>query len=105
MAERRRAMAEPDAPVETPEPPTPEEEETPEEDVPEPTVPGEEEPAPVQAVEPLLGLEEYVSVAGLGTPAQAALKRWLQVTRHDMHGHYPLAEWQEYHQAMMAHTG
>jgi hypothetical protein len=104
MSERRRGMAEPETPVEPPEP-SPGEEETPEEDVPEPTVPGEEEPEPVQAVvEPLLGLEEYVSVAGLGTPAQAALKRWLQVTRHDMHGHHPLAQWQEYHQAMMQHT-
>jgi hypothetical protein len=90
--------------VETPEPPTPEEE-TPDEDVPEPTVPGEEEPEPVQAVEPLLGLEEYVSVAGLSTPAQAALKRWLQVTRHDMYGHCTLAQWQEYHKEMLAYTG
>jgi hypothetical protein len=105
MAERRRGMAEPETPVEPPEPPAPgEEEETPDEDVPEPTVPSE--PEPEQAVvEPLLGLEEYVSVAALSTPAQAALKRWLQVTRHDMHGHYPLAQWQEYHTQMMAHTG
>jgi hypothetical protein len=105
MTERRRATAEPETPVETPEPAAPgEEEETPEEDVPEPTVPGE--PEPEQAVvEPLLGLEAYVSVAGLSTPAQAALKRWLQVTRHDMHGHCTLAQWQEYHQAMLAHTG
>lgn len=57
-------------------------------------------------VEPRLGLSEFAGIAGLSTPAQAALKRWMDiyVRVQASSGHYSLAQWQEYHRQMRAHT-
>ena len=122
MATRRHAVSDAEPPVESPPLPTEEElaqeapaEETPTEAPPAAEPPAEEpaetpasygEPQPEAIfVEPLLGLEEYVGVAGLGTPAAAALKRWLQTQRLDRQRHLTLAQWQAYHAQMLAYTG
>jgi len=86
-----------------------EEEEHPAHPIVEPQAPapvayGEPQPEAI-FVEPLLGLGEYVSVAGLGTPAAAALKRWLRLKRRDFNGHYTLAQWQDAEAQMMVYTG
>jgi hypothetical protein len=110
-------MTDAEPPVESP--PLPPEEEVAEADASEETTaePVEEAPPAEQPevyaepqpeaifVEPLLGLAEFVSVAGLSAPAQAALKRWLQTQRLDRQRHLTLAQWQAYHAQMLAYTG
>jgi hypothetical protein len=101
MATRRHAVTEAETPSETPEPVDEPVQETP---VEAPAAYAEPQPEAI-FVEPLLGLAEFVSVAGLSAPAQAALRRWLQTQRLDRQRHLTLAQWQAYHAQMLAYTG
>jgi hypothetical protein len=99
-----------EAPTETPTP------DAPETDVPEPVPPvpvpppeeeGEEEGGekePASAVEPRPSLGEFVTLVTIGTPARAALQRWMIQHGLDPSGNYPLSEWRTHLAACMAST-
>ena len=102
---------EPESPVETPEAP-PEEDDVPDPTPPAEEPPPEEQPAPEAQLEPHLGLGEFLVTApalrGLSLSVQkaaaAGMKAWMRQQGHDANGHYPLAQWQEYYQDMLAHA-
>ena len=62
-----------------------------------------EEAPPV--VEPRLGLGDFAAVAQLDTVTQAGLRMWMRTKGYRPDGHFPLAQWQEYHQQLLEHTG
>lgn len=57
-----------------------------------------------EAVEPRLGLQDFLAVQPLREAPKAALTRWMRLQGHNIHGHYSLAEWQTYTRDMLAHV-
>jgi hypothetical protein len=98
------------------EPTTIPEPEAPEEDVPEPTPPRptpdeapDKEPAEVQvqaehAVEPALGLDDFLAAHPMKPAAAAMLRTWMRRQGKDSAGHYPLTQWEDDYQAMLVGT-
>jgi hypothetical protein len=93
-------MGEPESPVETPEP------DVQEEDAPEPEAqaPEEGEGEPALAVEPMLGLDEFLAAHPMKPAAAAMLRTWMRRQGKDSAGHYPLAQWEADYQAMLVGT-
>ena len=85
----------------------------PDEDTEEPEEPGapESPPSPEDAapapapVEPRLGLGDFAAVATLDKVTQAGLRTWMRTKGLRPDGHYPLAQWQEWHQGLLRHAG
>jgi hypothetical protein len=69
------------------------------------------EPEPQGAtVEALMGFRDFLAVAP-GRPsaattsaAQAALRRWMRLSGHDIDGFYTMAQWQSFYADTMRHT-
>jgi hypothetical protein len=109
------------------EPTTPQGDEPPEDDVPEPPPHPDEtpdtEPAEVQAqadgvreadgareadgeeaVEPALGLDEFLAARPMKPAAAAMLRTWMRRQGKDSAGYYPLTQWEADYQEMLVGT-
>lgn len=62
-------------------------------------------PEATPAVEPRLGLSDFAAIIRLDTTTQAGLRTWMRTKGYRPDGHYPLAQWQEYHQGLLRHKG
>jgi hypothetical protein len=93
-------MGEPESPVETPEPDVPDEN-TPAPEVP---TPEEGEDEPHAAVEPALGLDDFLAAHPMKPAAAAMLRTWMRRQGKDSAGHYPLAQWEADYQEMLVGT-